>query len=258
MEDPKTPDEEARELYYNTLSEANAILYGDVIGYFEDSDEITRTKTRCKEAICSSGFTAFTTPTGFSLDNVDLELLGTRRGINMLMERGKNSSAGTIVYGGWLKHSFFASEFDTLNHSRDPRKGANRIIGYALGYSSGENPKQFDGSAEWRGLMFGRDVGNSKSRGYAVRGDANIFVAFDSAGTSASVEFFNIKSLKNGTRYHDMAWRKLAVENGVFGHREGIDNYIAGRFFGPEEQEIGGVFEKDNVAGAFGGIREAR
>lgn len=35
------------------------------------------------------------------------------------------------------------------------------------------------------------------------------------------------------------------------------DDTISGRFYGPGEEEVGGIFERDGIAGAFGGRRGA-
>lgn len=255
--EPKTPEEEKREQYYGILKFTNRVLYGDVVGYFDDSGEITRTRTRCKDRICSTGFTAFITPRAFSLENVDLDLQGTRNGVDVVVERGNNSNAGTVVYGGWLRYSFFASQFDKLKHPLNPYKGGKRVTGYALGYSAGENPSATDGSAKWVGLMFGRDVGDSSARGRALQGDAEITVDFDDESTLASVKLSNIEDIIVRTKYRDMEWRNLEIDQGSFSrHRAGTGNYISGQFFGPREQEVGGVFERDEVAGAFGGVRQ--
>ena len=47
----------------------------------------------------------------------------------------------------------------------------------------------------------------------------------------------------------------MTVEDGAFTHRDAPDDTISGRFFGPNEEEVGGVFERDGAAGAFGGRR---
>ena len=48
-----------------------------------------------------------------------------------------------------------------------------------------------------------------------------------------------------------MTWENLPVRNGRFG--EGFDDpTIEGRFYGPNHEEVGGIFERNQIIGAFG------
>ena len=51
-----------------------------------------------------------------------------------------------------------------------------------------------------------------------------------------------------------MTWDGLAVTNGTFGTGSQGDS-IQGRFYGPNHEEVGGIFERDHIIGAFGGGR---
>ena len=53
-----------------------------------------------------------------------------------------------------------------------------------------------------------------------------------------------------------MTWHDLIVSGGDFARAIAPDDRISGQFFGPEAQEVAGIFERDGIAGAFGGIRE--
>ncbi len=61
-----------------------------------------------------------------------------------------------------------------------------------------------------------------------------------------------------GERWDDMTWRGMTVTKDGFGHRAGPGDTISGRFFGPGQEEVGGVFERAGIAGAFGGVRKHR
>ncbi|MDE0111716.1 MAG: hypothetical protein OXI87_06190 [Albidovulum sp.] len=255
--EPKTPEEEKREQYYDILGNTNVILYGDVIGYSDESDEITRTRTRCKDDICSSGLVVFIDARDFNIEGLDIDLQGMQNGVDVVVESRKYpSGSSTIVYGGWLNYSFFGSQTDKPNHPLDPYQGDTIIASYALGYSSGENPSMTDGSAKWFGIMFGRDVSDSRARGRALQGDAEVIVDFQDDSATASVKFSNIEGIRFRANYNNMEWRELEIDQGSFGRRVGAGNYISGQFFGPEEQEVGGIFERNDIAGAFGGVRE--
>ncbi|MCY4549864.1 MAG: hypothetical protein OXC28_15980, partial [Defluviicoccus sp.] len=164
-------------------------------------------------------------------------------------------NADVHVYGGWLDHSLFATESVLLRSDIFPDQGAMVSLSYSFGFSTGENPRAFEGSAHWEGLMIGRDMRASASRGQVVRGDADVTVDFEGAGMTADVEFTGIASAGTDERFDDMAWRGMAVKKGGFVRRNSPDDTISGRFYGPGEEEVGGIFERDGIAGAFGGKR---
>jgi len=47
----------------------------------------------------------------------------------------------------------------------------------------------------------------------------------------------------------------MALEEGGFARRKAPGDTVSGRFYGPNAEEVGGVFERDGIAGAFGGRR---
>lgn len=252
---PPTADEAARASYASIVSGANAILNGDQFGYFGSDDDVERVGVRCLVDVCSAAFSRFSRPSDLSVESVELELLGERRGVSLVVERGSGEYADVHVYGGWLDHSLFASESALLTHDIFPDKGATVVFSYAAGLSTEENPSAVDGSARWEGLMIGRDMRASASRGQVVLGDADVTVDFAADSMTADVEFTGIANTESGEAWDDMAWRGMAVEEGAFAHRDAADDTISGRFFGPGEEEVAGVFERGGLAGAFGGKR---
>ena len=103
--------------------------------------------------------------------------------------------------------------------------------------------------------MLGRDMRASPGRGQVIRGDADVTVDFAADSMTADVEFTDIVNIETGDLQDDMAWLGMAVEDGGFAERTAPDDTISGRFYGPGEEEVGGVFERDGIAGAFGGRR---
>lgn len=51
-----------------------------------------------------------------------------------------------------------------------------------------------------------------------------------------------------------MTWGGLAVTNGMFGTGSQEDS-IQDQFYGPNHEEVGGIFEHDQIIGAFGAVR---
>ena len=98
-------------------------------------------------------------------------------------------------------------------------------------------------------------VGADSSTGYVLQGDAALNVEIgDTAGISLDVAFTNIMNLDTGAALGDMRWSDLAVVVDGFARGSGA-NSIKGGFYGPNHEEVGGVFERDFIVGAFGAKR---
>ena len=123
---------------------------------------------------------------------------------------------------------------------------------FSIGNATGTNPKT--GSGTWTGSMVGVDVSNSSTRGNEIQGDARITID-DFLTPAVDVLFSNVFDLWDDTSRNDMRWRNLSLTNGSFGSGSG-GNKINGKFYGPNHEEVGGVFERNRIVGAFGAKRE--
>ena len=156
----------------------------------------------------------------------------------------------TRGYGGWMDHSAFAVHLEIETY--DGGTYINWVTGYgvALGDSTGTNPNT--GTFEWNGVMVGRnsDIASSAVSN-VIQGDADISAELSGVGDmSIDIGFSNIKDLNSGGSVADMSWADISVVNGSFdGFR------IEGSFYGPQHEEVAGVFERDNYVGAFGAGR---
>ena len=254
---PPTADELARSSYERIVSGANAYLMGDHLGWFGTDDAIMRVGVRCLDDACAPAFLEAFRSDELSVEGVELELLGERRGVRLVVEEESGDYADVHVYGGWLDHSLFATETALLTHEIFPDRGTTVAFNYSVGFSTGENPSAVDGPARWEGLMLGRDMRPTPGRAQVIRGDADVTVEFGANAVTADVAFTGIANVETGEAWSDMAWRGMAVENGGFARRNAADDTISGRFYGPGEEEVGGIFERDGIAGAFGGRRGA-
>lgn len=61
-----------------------------------------------------------------------------------------------------------------------------------------------------------------------------------------------IRDVKAGTALPDMEWSGLSVADGAFNDSS---QTISGVFYGPAQQEVGGVFDRDGITGVFGAKR---
>ena len=164
-------------------------------------------------------------------------------------------------YASWQTYSFF--HVWTSQSTRQELTVRNVLFGgaFSVGDTTGRNP--VSGSARWEGAMLGADVSETTaSRGRYVAGDARVDVNL--AASSVSVSFTSIADVATGARQADMIWRAMPISGGSFGtlppnptiFENRPDDYIRGNFYGPNHEEIGGVFQRRNIMGAFGATRE--
>ena len=252
---PRTPEQIARSDYARIAGKANVILFGDALGYRAGATAAERVPSVCREASCSLGFGRVFTTDGFSADDVDLGVLAGPNGVRLVVERSSSANSDVTVFGGWMDHGFFASQANLFKDEKNPNYGATVFYSYTLGHGTGENPAVPDGSAHWRGFVVGRDSSVTSSLESVVQGEATVSVDMTPSGMNADVMFTDLTNAHTGTSYEDMTWTGLAVTDGGFGRRGAADDRIEGRFYGPDQEEVGGIFEGSGIAGAFGGRR---
>ena len=244
---PPLSDEAARALYHDILARGNTVVNGAVVGYRRGADDLYefRPAAICQGPACTEDFT---------LEDIELEILGMRGGIHLGHESTRQDDYRVQVYGGWMQDSFFAIQ---SNDYLDPEnRGLTIIQGYAVGFSPGTSPDLGAAmTATWNGFMRGVDLDDWPDRGDGMSGDATIVVEVDDAGMTADVSFTNVLS-RLVVRRPDMTWEGLAVEDGLFEYDAEAGDTLTGQFFGAAHGEVGGVFERDRIMGVFGGRRD--
>ena len=144
-------------------------------------------------------------------------------------------------YGGWMQYSAFGVSYGRIQGEQPVIDGV--LLSVSIGKRANGNP--LAGSAVWTGAMAGRTWTDA-----TVEGDATITVDFSQ--DDVDVRFDEIADIDSGRSYADMEWRDLPMRDGAFSGAG-----IEGRFYGPEHQEVGGVFERDMIVGGFGAARSA-
>ena len=136
------------------------------------------------------------------------------------------------VYGRWLDDSVFATVDDA--------------VAVSFGASPGTNPTEIGGGT-WRGALVGIDT----RTGQRIEGDAAIMID-DFARPDVDVALTGIMGT-GGRARADLRWNDIPLANGAF--RSDTAGSIEGRFYGTDHREVGGIFERDRLSGAFGASR---
>lgn len=104
------------------------------------------------------------------------------------------------------------------------------------------------GGGVWRGAMVGIDG----ATGERVEGDAEIEID-DFARPDVDIALTGIRDA-GGLGRAELLWRDIPMVRGHFRARDRTGS-VEGRFFGPRHDEVGGIFRRDRLVGAFGGSR---
>ena len=148
-------------------------------------------------------------------------------------------------YGAWLDYSAF--ETSIASGVRDGNLELATAYSLSFGKRTGTDPA---GDATWEGVMLGHTRHGAV---HPLQGDATL--DFELETMTIDVYFSNIENVETGNEAPNMQFSDIPVSNGGFTTRTETA-HIAGRFFGPEHQEVGGVFTYPTALGAFGGRKK--
>ena len=180
----------------------------------------------------------------------DSRAVGIRHGVNLRATTGSDETFGVIDFrglGGWLKHSVFSSDRSTFT------VGVRWVGAASAGLHTGTNPES--GTLTWTGAMTGLDKLSDRD---PLVGD--VTANFDMARQVIDLDFTNIATFDRGRKYDDMHWHDVRVVNGRFIQEDTRNpterGVLSGYFYGPDHEELGGIFEHNHIVGAFGANRE--
>lgn len=165
-------------------------------------------------------------------------------GVNMA--RGSATSADgitSVVYGGWLDYHGFQIE-EAVSDLGD-------LVGaFMMGDTSESQSINNLGRATYTGVMVGMNSSGLTRTQY--RGD----VRMDYDGSLIDVSISNILNRStNSPDRRTLGWVNVPVAGSTFGGTLSSSDYIRGKFYGPNAEEAGAVFEQQGITGSFGAKR---
>lgn len=223
----------------DTMVSNNDVVYkkdGSVGGY-----ETTCIGRACLYYDRKKNATAYGTPDNFSVSESRFEAVMTYNGVRISLEESI-SNPSVDVFGGWMDESYFGIQFSSI-------ESTDYLQSYTLGVGSSGSPA---GNASWLGAMTGVDLTEEGDHNDAVIGKAEI--SYKIEAHTVDVAFTEIVNLSTGKAMNDLTWNGVEVVENEFsdGHN---DDRIDGRFFGAKHQEVGGVFWRNDIYGAFGAAK---
>ena len=248
------PEYVAIQDYERIASSANLLLSTDRINWVPGQAEPVRVSVECRGMLCSVGYTAFVRANKvIRIFPEEVTILPDTNGINTGIEHFISYSADLHSYAGWMEYSFFASTVVLWKADTDPDQGVIQTYGTISGNSTNTNPGM---EATWTGFATARDHNIATDRQSVVTGDASISVSIGEQ-VLADVHVTGLANITTGQAYTDMIFENMPVEDGQFSRYHADNNRLSGAFYGPDHEEVGGVFDHpQGLQGAYGGARQ--
>ena len=253
---PDTPEYHAVKDYERIAGNANLLLSTDRLNWVPGRADPERVSVECRGRYCSVGYSAFLRSNKVStVFTDDLTLLGEMNGVNAAIEDFSGSFSDAHTYGGWMEYSLFASTVIHYTSDLDPDQGVIQAFATVTGNTTHTNPLT---EATWTGFVSARDDAVNPDMASYVTGDASISVSLG-AQVMADVHLSDLANVSTGQTYRDVTFDDLVVMNGQFSRYHGDDDRLSGVFYGPNHEEVGGVFEStEGLLGSYGGRRMAQ
>ena len=179
------------------------------------------------------------------------EAVLTKNGITLTDGTGGRYGPDYRQYGAWMEHS----GFHVLTGAREQAEVAGETISVTIrgtaagGELSRSRPSS---SATWTGIM----TGTPATEDGILQGDA--MLAYDMESRTLDASFTNIVNVSLNTAHSvsEAEFTNVPVDvEGTFRHGD-LGNLVQGGFYGPDHEEVAGIFEQDGILGAFGARRQ--
>ena len=153
------------------------------------------------------------------------------------------------LLGGWMDHSAFfvnklISKVDSSTFLVFPQSSARL-------YLDDNAALPVAGSASYEGAMAGTNIMTADR----YTGRSSMTANFGEAPT-IDIHFTDIMNLSTGDSHTDISYVGVSISDrkGIYG-RPSDRSYVNGEFAGPDNEEVAGVFEHEDLIGAFGAKR---
>ena len=206
--------------------------------------------TRCTLSEPQSGYSETLTIDDLEFVAGDTVAVGTGHGITLMFETASDDDLDYATFGAWMAHSVFGVQAGegTFEGTR-----IDALLGVAGGDLTGT---RLTGSATWLGLMVGSPIAGD-ARGERLQGTAALNYDME-AGGGLDIAFSGIVNIDRRAPHSTPAVLFSDVPMGPRGTFEAgfVGNRIQGGFYGPGQTEAAGIFEQQNIVGAFGAKRQ--
>lgn len=209
-------------------------------------DSIRFPLLHCRKVSCAGqgGFAANVNLPAGIVDTYGFEKETVLNGIDIV--RTVHGDDDWRMLGGWTAHSgFFVHKFHPIDGS-----GNVVVFPQSIGRVSG-SALPLEGTATYEGGMVGTHILTTDR--YA--GQSEMIAHFGEAPT-IDIRFTNILNRTTGDGHPDISYEgaQISEGRGIWSHPS-VGRVVNASFMGPDNEEVAGVFEHEDLIGAFGARR---
>ena len=254
--DPNAPEVQAYLQVNEIADRSNHLLYTDT-HVFRSAGERLRIPSLCRFNVCERGYSSSISPRFLGVSLETIERLPDTNGIASLAEKEKSSYMDLVSFAGWMDHAYFSTVARAYVAQVHPTYGDTVARSFVSGSSTYTNPV-VEGTATWRGVVLATDPSVTESLESVVTGDVLVSVDLRDGEVLADVRLDNLVNASTGTEYHYIVYEDVAVQDGEFDAYYGENDFLKGAFYGPDHEEVAGIFEHwQELVGAYGARRES-
>lgn len=150
------------------------------------------------------------------------------------------------MLGGWMEHSgFFVHKFHAIDGS-----GSVVVVSQSIGRVSG-SALPVEGTATYDGGMVGTHILTTDR----YTGQSTMIAHFGEAPT-IDIHFTNVLNWTTGVGQPDISYEAASINErrGIWSNPS-AGRYVNASFMGPGNEEVAGVFQHEDLIGAFGARR---
>lgn len=239
--------------------QASRLLY-DIQDFDFPSSSI---RSSCRGVTCNTAYGQVSTSDfaqsasvpGLTFDSAYQPLMRLN-GVRLFQGRGQakhadypNASIDAVSLGGWMDYNAFGGTVTAVYEGPQLEGYTVAFIEHvSAGAATGQAPISTSGTATWRGSMVGADL----EFRHALVGTST--VTLDLSSLRADVAMSNIIDVDARTRLSDISWLSVPVRSD--GTLVDARNTLQASFYGPNHEEVGGIFTTSTIKGAFGAERQ--
>ena len=231
---------------YKVVAQTNSVK---ATNFYINGNQIPLESCGRDKCTAQGGFLASLTETAIVLADDGFVIEAEIGGVEIVRPDRTDINDDWRLLGGWMDYSaFFVNKYIHTT-------GSSTFLVYpqSIGrlYLNDNAVLPVAGSASYEGAMVGTNIMTAER----YTGQSSMTANFGEAPT-IDIHFTDIMNVSTGDSHSDISYAGVSISDrkGIYGIASDR-SYVNGEFAGPDNEEVVGVFEHEDLIGAFGAKR---